>query len=337
LAVTAKVRVIVLNHNGGELVLRAVESILATRTSHTLHVVVVDNASTDGSADLVERRFPTVQLVRSTHNGGFPANNLALRDLTGTDHVALVNPDAFVDPDWLEPLVDALDRDAQLGAACPLLLFAARDDQDREVINNAGCEVLDNGYARDRLMGTVFAPGTVDPVDVFAWTGGAVLLRRDYLDDVGLFDERFFLYYEDIDLAWRGRARGWRYRLVPQSIVRHEHAATVGVGSSVHRYYTERNRLLTMVKNAPVAMVVREFARFPLSTASYLWTDVVAPLLRGRRPHFAATASRVRSFAGALRHTAPAVRDRRAIDRRRTVAAQRLAADLVPARNRRLT
>ena len=65
-------------------------------------------------------------------------------------------------------------------------------------------------------MGVVYAPETFEPIDVFAWSGGAVLLRREYLDDVGLFDERFFLYYEDIDLSWRGRSRGWRYRLVPR-------------------------------------------------------------------------------------------------------------------------
>src|SRR5204862_8104871 len=118
-------------------------------------------------------------------------------------------------------------------------------------------------------------------------------------DDVGLFDERYFLYYEDIDLAWRGRSRGWRYRFVPASIVHHHHAATVGVGSTVHRYYSERNRLLTLVKNAPAAMATRELLRFPLSTVSYLWTEAVRPLVRGRRPRFATVAVRVRSFAGA--------------------------------------
>jgi hypothetical protein len=107
------------------------------------------------------------------------------------------------------------------------------------------------------------------------------------------------------------------------------------VGSTVHRYYTERNRLLVLMKNAPIAMVAREFARFPLSTASYLWSDAIAPLGHGRRPMLGTVAIRLRAFAGALRHTPYALRARRRIARRRTVKAQRVAAELVRDRSRR--
>ena len=334
---SARVRVIVLNFNGGELLLRAIASIVDSKTSAELDVVVVDNASTDGSADRVAARFPAVRVVRSPRNAGFPANNLALRDLADVDHVALINPDAFVEPDWLDPLVDTLHGDPKVGAACPLLLFADRDAAGRQIVNNAGCEILTNGYARDREMGTVFEPGAVEPCDVFAWSGGAVLLRGAYLEDVGLFDERFFLYYEDIDLSWRGRSRGWHYRLVPQSIVHHQHAATVGVGSNTHRYYSERNRLLTMMKNAPRRMLARELVRFPLSTVSYLWTEALGPLARGRRPDVGTVSLRIRAFCGALRHGVHAGRARRQIARRRTVAAQRLADEFVRERSRRRT
>jgi len=338
LRVTAQVRVIVLNFNGGDLVHRAVASVCESRwPASALDVVLVDNASTDGSADRVEADFAGVRIVRSASNRGFPANNLAMADLTGVDFVALVNPDAFVDPGWLAPLVDALEADLQLGAASPLMLFATRDEDGRETVNNAGCEVMTNGYARDRGMGDVYEAGAFEPSDVFAWSGGAVLLRAAYLDDVGLFDERYFLYYEDIDLAWRGRSRGWRYRFVPTSIVHHHHAATVGVGSNVHRYYSERNRLLTLVKNAPAAMATRELLRFPLSTVSYLWTEAVMPLLRGRRPRFATVAVRARAFGGASRHALYALRARRRIQHRRTVEPQLLVADLVRDRNQRRT
>ncbi|MEO5842593.1 MAG: glycosyltransferase family 2 protein [Acidimicrobiales bacterium] len=327
---TARVRVIVLNFNGGEMVQRAVASVLASRwPADALDVVVVDNASTDGSADRVAAMFPAVRVVRSARNVGFPANNLAMGDLTDVEFVALVNPDAFVDADWLGPLVAALAADERLGAACPLMLFVARDAEGREIINNAGSEVLTNGYARDRSMGVVHTPGTLEPADVFAWSGGAVVLRRQFLEDVGLFDARFFLYYEDTDLSWRGRSRGWRYRFVPDSIVHHHHAATVGVGSPTHRYFTERNRLLMLMKNAPPAMALRQLVRFPLSTASYLWSDAIAPLGHGRRPHLGTVASRVRSYGGVLRHTFYALRARRRIACRRTEDPQRLVAELV--------
>ncbi|TML19723.1 MAG: glycosyltransferase family 2 protein [Actinobacteria bacterium] len=336
--VTARVRVIVLNFNGGAMVQRAVASVLGARwPNDALEVVLVDNASTDGSADRVAAEFPGVRVIRSPRNGGFPANNLAMADLADIDFVGLVNPDAFVDPDWLTPLVDALREDARLGAASPLMLFAAPDHDGLEVVNNAGCELLTNGYARDRGMGDLYVTGALEATDVFAWSGGAVLLRRDYLDDVGLFDERFFLYYEDIDLSWRGRSRGWRYRFVPTSIVHHHHAATVGVGSKVHRYYSERNRLLMLMKNAPSAMVAREVVRFPLSTASYLWTEAIAPLSHRRRPRLDTVALRIRAFCGAARHAVYALRARRRIAQRRTEDPQRLVAELVLERSRRRT
>jgi GT2 family glycosyltransferase len=92
---------------------------------------------------------------------------------------------------------------------------------------------------------------------VFAWCGGSVLLRSSYLQQVGLFDERFFLYYEDTDLSWRGRLLGWRYRYVPASVLRHEHAASSGEGSDLFRYFVEPNRLLMLLKDAPECVAAR--------------------------------------------------------------------------------
>ena len=270
-----------------------------------LEVVLVDNGSKDNSVAVVKAAHPSVRLISSPRNAGFPANNLALTDLRDVDYVALLNPDTEAEPGWLAPLVDALERDARLGAASPLMVFA-----DGGGVNNAGCELLRNGYARDRAMGqrdlTALVPG-----EVFAWSGGAVLLRPAYLEDVGLFDERLFLYYEDIDLAWRGRLRGWRYLFVPTSIVRHRHAATVGVGSTTHQLYSERNRLVVLVKNAPRRMAAEAVLRFPLSTLSYLVRDVVRPLTRGRRPTLGTVRLRLQSYIGFLRLLPHAVWQRR--------------------------
>ena len=81
--------------------------------------------------------------------------------------------------------------------------------------------------------------------------GGGAAVRRRYLESVGLFDERFFLYYEDTDLSWRGRAQGWRYVYVPESVVHHVHSASSVEGSRLFAHYVERNRLLTLTRNAP--------------------------------------------------------------------------------------
>ena len=126
-----------------------------------------------------------------------------------------------------------------------------------DVINNVGSNLFAGGYGGDRGFLEVDCGQFEERADVFAWCGGAVLLRRAYLDEVGTFDERFFLYYEDTDLSWRGQLRGWRYVYEPAAVVRHRHAASSGVGSDLFRFSTERNRLLALAKNAPAGLAWR--------------------------------------------------------------------------------
>ena len=123
--------------------------------------------------------------------------------------------------------------------------------QTLDVINNVGSVVFSDGAGADRGWLERDRGQYDEPAEVFAWCGGSVLFRPAYLADAGLFDERFFLYYEDTDLSWRGRLRGWRYRTAPGSVARHVHAATSSEGSAVFAYHVERNRLLMLVKNAP--------------------------------------------------------------------------------------
>lgn len=139
----------------------------------------------------------------------------------------------------------------------PATVTVALDPEPVDVINNVGSNLFRGGFGGDRGFLETDRGQYEDPAEVFAWCGGGVLLRRAYLNDVGLFDERLFLYYEDTDLSWRGRLKGWRYLYEPAAIVRHRHAASTGVGSPVFRYYTERNRLLVLAKNAPAALAWR--------------------------------------------------------------------------------
>ena len=313
-----RVRVVVLNHNGGDDVLRCLGALAATEwPADALDVVVVDNASSDGSVEKIAASHPEVTVLPTGGNLGFPANNLALRDLSTVAYVALVNNDAFVEPGWLAPLVAELEADGRVGAANSLVLFEGRAP---DTVNNAGNEVLTSGYGRDRGFGSTDLGALSEAADVFAWCGAAVLLRPTYLADVGLFDERFFLYYEDTDLSWRGQLRGWRYRYVPASRVRHRHSATAVAGSDRHRYYAERNRLVMVVKNAPSALAWRAVLRFPLSTLSY-----------AARGDLRAVRLRTRSYASFLRLLPHALRSRRRIRSRATVddavIVRRLVAD----------
>ena len=142
-----------------------------------------------------------------------------------------------------------------------------------DVINNAGSVLVNGSWGGDRGFLERDTGQYDEPQDVFAWCGAGVLFRPGYLEDVGLFDERFFLYYEDTDMAWRGRARGWRYRYVPTAVMRHLHAATSVEGSPLFQHFTERNRLLMLTQERAAA------AGGPGSRA----VPVVHGLVRGAR------------------------------------------------------
>lgn len=126
-----------------------------------------------------------------------------------------------------------------------------------DVVNNVGSNLYQRGFGGDRGFLERDRGQYEQAAEVFAWCGGAVLLRGEYLRSVGLFDERLFLYYEDTDLSWRGRLQGWRYIYTPEAVVRHRHAQSSGLGSDVFRFHTERNRLLVLAKNAPMWLAVR--------------------------------------------------------------------------------
>jgi GT2 family glycosyltransferase len=169
-----------------------------------------------------------------------------------------------------------------------------------EVVNNVGTEPAQHGYWRDRGWLEVDTGQYDVPTDVPAWCGGAVLLASRYLDDVGLFDERLFLYYEDVELSLRGAGR-WRYRYVPASVVRHLHSASAVEGSDFSRYHNERNRLLVLARHGTGWALVAAAARYLLATLSYARRDVLAPLARRRRTTPGVVVIRARAFSGFLR------------------------------------
>jgi GT2 family glycosyltransferase len=127
----------------------------------------------------------------------------------------------------------------------------------RRIINSVGAELYEGWQGGDRGFLQPDLGQFDEQAEVFAWCGGAVLLKADYLRDVGLFDRSFFLYYEDFELSWRGRARGWRYLYEPTSVVLHEHMYSSGPGSEFHRYWSQRNRRLTLVLHAPARIALR--------------------------------------------------------------------------------
>jgi GT2 family glycosyltransferase len=189
-----------------------------------------------------------------------------------------------------------------------------------DVINNAGNRLVEGGYGADRGYLEVDRGQFDSPAEVFGWCGAAVLLRPSYLRQVGLFDERLFLYYEDLDLSWRGRAQGWHYTYCPTSIVRHVHSATATEGSALSSHFVERNRLLVLAKNAPRRLAAAAVWRYLLTTASYARRDIFSVVIRGGRPAQRIPQQRLRALADYLRLLPSVILDRRQLRSRQSVS-----------------
>jgi GT2 family glycosyltransferase len=260
-----RIRVVVVNHDGGEVTLRCLDALRRTEwPADALEVVLVDNASADGVAEEVWSHRPGVRVIRSSENEGFGrACNRAMADLDGVDHIALVNNDAVPEPGWLTPLVEALEHDGTLGAVCPKVLLTERaspPERPYDVINSVGGVLYEGWFGGDRGYLEPDRGQYDEPVEVFSWSGAAVLLRGAYLRDVGLFNPDFFLYYEDFELSWRGRLRGWRYQTVPTSVVWHQHGYSTGIGSARFHAWEDRSRRLTLIELAPWPVALRALA-----------------------------------------------------------------------------
>lgn len=255
--------IVILNYNGLEFLDPCLEAVRAQEVTGGLDVTVVDNHSTDGSIEHLRRYYPWVRLITCTRNLGFSvANNLAIRAVAG-EHVILLNNDTRVRPGWLAALVDSAERDPQAGAVTSKLVFADRPG----VIQNAGGVLLSDGSGGDRGSGEVDEGQFETGEEVFGFCGAAVLLRRDALDDVGTFDETFFAYYEDTDLSWRLRLRGWKILYDPRAVVEHGHSKTNREWSDFFLFHVDRNRLLMILKNAPAPLVARSFSALGLRAA----------------------------------------------------------------------
>lgn len=189
-----------------------------------------------------------------------------------------------------------------------------------DVINNVGNVLYRDGYGADRGLGERDTGQYDRAEEVFAWCGSSVLLSRRYLEDIGLFEENLFLYYEDFDMAWRGRARGWHYLYVPTSVVRHVHTATTTEGSGLFEHFVERNRLIVTLRNGPKQMVGSAIYGYVRMIAALFVRDVLAAPFRSRRPETRRLARRVRSFASFLVRVPTTLRDRAQLRARQTVS-----------------
>jgi hypothetical protein len=244
---TPHVAVVIPNWNGRHLLDRCLRA-LQTQTLQDIQIVVVDNGSTDGSADWIALHFPAVHIIANPTNQGFAAAiNQGIR-ATHTPFIATLNNDTQPDPTWLAALLEAVQPHPRVGMGASKMLFAHRP----HLINSTGIAIDRAGIAWDRHGGQPDTHPDPHPTDIFGPCAGAALYRRAMLDQIGLFDPDFFAYLEDVDLAWRAQRAGWRCLYVPSARVLHHHSATGVEGSPFKSFHLGRNKVWLLVKNYPL-------------------------------------------------------------------------------------
>ena len=247
-----KTTVVIPNYNGMPYMETCLLAMRAQRVRPD-RVIVVDNGSTDGSAEYVEQHFPEVTLIRMGENTGFcGAVNAGIRASGDAAYVILLNNDTEAEPDFTGALVGAMEGDPAIFSAQAKMLKM----DDPEKMDDAGDFYCALGWAFARGKGKSASRYTAR-TDLFFSCAGAAIYRMRLLEETGLFDERHFAYLEDCDIGWRARILGYKNVFVPEARVKHVGSASSG---SVYNLFkvrnTSRNSIYLIAKNMPALMVV---------------------------------------------------------------------------------
>ena len=243
----SEISIVIVNWNGASH-LPVCLNALRAQTCRPFEVIVADNASRDGSLQLLARDYPEVKVVALPENRGFTGgNNAGIRAAQG-EFVVLLNNDTEADPRWLEEVMAAFERHPEAGlVASKMKLFDRRD-----TFHTAGDFYRLDGIPGNRGVWEIDR-GQYDREEaVFSACGGSAAYRKAMLDQIGLFDEDFFYSCEDIDLAWRAQLAGWKCVYAPRAVVYHKLSATGGGATA--SFYDGRNFLYVLAKDYPSSL-----------------------------------------------------------------------------------
>jgi GT2 family glycosyltransferase len=317
--------VVIPNWNGLDFIEKCLESLRAQTVRH--HVIVVDNGSSDGSNRLVREKFPEVELLEFPNNAGFAGGvNRGIRPALegGARYVVLLNNDAVAEPTWLERLVAAADANPRVGAVAAKIL-----KEDGHELDSTGdlYSVWGLPFPRGRDEADSGQYDGAEARGIFAASGGASLYRAEMLKEIGLFDERFFAYYEDSDIGFRGQLAGWKVLYEPAARVYHYVGGTSSridlkgeaEAAAIHhqdkpsafaRYHSVKNIIFLYTKNMPGWLYWKYLPLFWASLVLLLVNDAGRGLL----------GSYFKGLGSALRQMPGVLADRRRIQRGRKVS-----------------
>ena len=263
--------IIILNYNGEKFIEATIKSVLALDYSHDKYeIIIVDNASRDKSTEVInslirESVNSLTTFIPLNKNLGFAGgNNVGIKQAKGK-YIALLNNDCIVDKNWLNELVAVAEKDERIFAVNSKIYLGNTNQ-----IQNAGIHIFSDGYARD--IGAVPKNGGQyyqedhgqynREKEIDAACGAAVLYRKSTLDKIGLLDESFFLYYEDVEISERAKKHRYKIVYAPKAIVHHLHAASSKEHSPFFIYHVEKGRLLHMICHFPLTVFFKEYLKF---------------------------------------------------------------------------
>jgi GT2 family glycosyltransferase len=249
---------------------------LEGQTFRDFEVIVVDNSG-EGRASQLDEVRRRARVIENPRNLGFGAAvNQGIRD-SSSPFVATINDDATAHPDCLENLLAAIEARYEIGMCAPQIRLSGR-----ETLDSAGMLICRDGSSKQR--GHLEACSAhARRRQVLLPSGCAAMYRRDMLDEIGLFDESFFLYCEDTDLGLRARWKLWECVYTPDAVVEHRYSHSAGAASALKAYYVERNRLFLVAKNFPLGdLLLSPF----FSIARYFWHAAYLRKRQGKAAEF---------------------------------------------------
>jgi len=258
----SKAAVIVINWNGKHLLRECLDSV-EKQEYENFKVIFVDNGSSDGSIEFVKGKYPKADVIGLRENTGFAkANNIGMkRALEDAEikFVAILNNDAMVEKEWLSEMIKVAEKDDKIGSIAPKI----RKYYIRNVLDSVGNAFHLDGGGVSNHINEVDNGQYDDVLELFGPSGCSGLYARSMLEDIEMngdyFDSDFFAYFEDIDLNWRARLRGWKCNFSSKAVVYHKHSETTGLYSPFKAFYTNRNRYFVVIKNFPLNLLPGAF------------------------------------------------------------------------------
>ena len=255
-----KIAIIIVNWNGKHLLDECLSS-AENQDYDNYKIIFVDNGSKDGSVEFVKDKFPKVEIISLNKNTGFAkGNNIGIHKAfedSEIEYVALLNNDAMTEKSWLSEMVKIIKQDEKIGSVAPKILKYFRRDE----IDSIGIKIRFNGGGANIGANEKDKKQYNNIEEIFGSTGCSCLYKREMLEDTAIkddfFDDDFFAYCEDVDLAWRAKLRGWKSFTAPKSVVYHKGSESFQVYSFIKAFYSHRNRLFVIFKNFPFRVLIK--------------------------------------------------------------------------------